>query len=83
MNHYRCHEVDKSDTKTKMISDTVEFRHDYLKVPSVANNNRIVNGLKVMASVISNALPPTSTSQLEAIDSLKKLLDKWRRSALT
>ena len=61
----------------KVVSDTVEFKHDYLKVPDVSTDNRIVHGLQVMASAISNAPPPTSTS----IDTLKMLFKQWRASA--
>jgi hypothetical protein len=30
LNHYRCYELVKSETKQKVISDTVKFRHAYL-----------------------------------------------------
>jgi hypothetical protein len=35
LEHYRCYKLVKSETKQKVISNTVEFRHTYLQIPAV------------------------------------------------
>jgi hypothetical protein len=78
LNHYRCYELVKSDTKQKVISNTVQFRHAYLQIPAVSLEDKILNGLQVMVGSMQNAPPPTSSSQIVAIDALQALFDKWR-----
>ena len=63
---------------TKVISDTVQFRHAYLQIPAVSSEDKILNGLQVMVGSMQNAPPPTSSSQIVAIDALRALFDKWR-----
>jgi len=78
LDHYRCYELVKSDTKQKVISDTVQFRHAYLQIPAVSAEDKILNGLQVMVGSMQNAPPPTSLSQIVAIDALQALFDKWQ-----
>jgi hypothetical protein len=70
LDHYRCYELVKSDTKQKVISDTVQFRHAYLQIPAVSAEDKILNGLQVMVGSMQHAPPPTSSSQIVAIDAL-------------
>jgi hypothetical protein len=35
LDDYRCYKLVKSETKQKVISDTVEFRHAYLQILAV------------------------------------------------
>jgi hypothetical protein len=81
LDHYRCYKFVKSETKQKIISDTVEFRHAYLQIPAVLANDKIINGLQVMAGALQNAPPPTSSHQLDAIETLRTLLEKWKHLA--
>jgi hypothetical protein len=81
LNHYRCYELVKSDTKQNIISDTVRFRHAYLQIPAVSAEDKILNGLQVMVGSMQNAPPPTSSSQIVAIDALRALFEKWRHLA--
>jgi hypothetical protein len=78
LNHYRCYKLVKSETKQKVISDTVQFRHAYLQIPAVSAEDKILNGLQVMVGAMQNAPPPTSSSQLVAIEALRALLEKWQ-----
>ncbi len=78
LDHYRCWELVKADTKQKVISDTVEFRHAYLKIPAVSAEDKILNGLQVMVGSMQNAPPPTSSSQLVAINALRALFEQWK-----
>ncbi len=68
LDHYRCYELVKSETKQKVISNTVKFRHAYLQIPAVSADDKIINGLQVMAGALQNAPPPTSCYQLDAIE---------------
>ncbi len=81
LDHYRCYELVKSETKQKVISNTVEFRHAYLQIPAVSADDKIINGLQVMAGALQNAPPPTSSHQLDTIEMLRTLLEKWKRLA--
>ncbi len=78
LNHYRCYKLVKSETKQKVISNTVQFRHAYLQIPAVSAEDKILNGLQVMVGAMQNAPPPTTSSQLVAIKVLHALLEKWQ-----
>jgi hypothetical protein len=59
----------------------VKFKHTYLQIPAVSVDDKIINGLQVMVGALQNAPPPTSCHQLDAIEMLRTLLEKWRRLA--
>jgi hypothetical protein len=67
--------------KHKVVSNMVEFRHPYLQIPAVSVDDKIINGLQVMAGAIQNAPPPTSSYQLDGIEMLRMLLEKWKHLA--
>jgi hypothetical protein len=64
MESYRCFKLVKSDAKSQVISDMVEFRHSYITVPLQSPEDKIIHGLQTVAGAISGAPPPTSISQL-------------------
>ncbi len=68
----------KLETKQKVISNTVKFRHAYLQIPTVSADTRIINRLQVMASSLRNSPLPTSSNQLDAIEMLRTLFEKWK-----
>jgi hypothetical protein len=70
--------VVKSDTKSQVISDTVEFCHAYLTIPSPSPKDKIINGLHVMLGALKDAPHPTSICQMEAIANLRNLFESWR-----
>jgi hypothetical protein len=76
LDHYRCYELVKSETKHKVISNTISFRHSYLQIPGVSADDKIINGLQVMAGALQNTPPPTSCHQLDAIETSHMLLEK-------
>jgi len=49
----------------------VEFRHAYRTTPTPLPEDKIINGLQVMASALANAPQPSSVTQLEAIAHLR------------
>ena len=78
MDSYRCFKLVKSDTKSQVISDTVEFRHAYNTIPTPSAEDKIINGLQVITNVLTDAPPPTSMSQIQAIENLSSLIDSWK-----
>ncbi len=63
LDHYRCYKLVKLETKQKVISDTVKFRHAYLQIPVVLADDK----MQVMAGALQNAPQPTSSHQLDAM----------------
>jgi hypothetical protein len=43
LSHYRCFQVVDANTKALVISDTVEFRHNYLHSPKVSYEDRLLH----------------------------------------
>ncbi len=41
-------------------------------------DDKIINKLQVMAGALQNAPPPTSSNQLDAIEMLLTLFEKWK-----
>jgi hypothetical protein len=78
MDSYRCFKLVNADTKSQVISNTVEFRHSYLSVPAPCTEYRIIHGFQVVAGVLTGALPPTRISQVEAITNLRDIFESWR-----
>jgi hypothetical protein len=78
MDSHRCFKLVNADTKSQVISDTVEFYHSYLSIPSPSTEDRIIHGLQVVAGALTGAAPPTSISQIEAIANLRGMFESWR-----
>jgi hypothetical protein len=74
---YCCFKLVKSDTKSQVISNTVKFCHAYHSIPAPTPDNKIIHGLQVMSSALTNAPPPTSISQVKAIANLRDLFKLW------
>jgi hypothetical protein len=70
MDSYHCFKLVNADTKSQVISDTVEFPHSYLSVPSPSTEDRIIHGLQVVVGALTGAPLPTSISQVEDITNL-------------
>ncbi len=66
---YRCYELVKSETKQKVISKMVEFRHTYLQIPVVLADDKIINVLQVMAGVF--AVPSREVRRLRGRSHLR------------
>jgi hypothetical protein len=62
LDHYRCYKLVKSETKQKVISATVEFRHAFLQIPAVFVDDKVINGLQMMAGVQQKCAPPPISS---------------------
>ena len=66
------------DTKSQVISDTIEFRHAYRTIPTPTPEDRIVQGLHAVTDVLKDNPPPTTISQLEALTNLSGTFESWR-----
>jgi hypothetical protein len=77
LNSYRCFKLVKSDSKSQVISDMVEFRHAYHAIPTPTPADKIIHGLQVMSGALKDAPPPTTITQVEAIANLCDLFESW------
>jgi hypothetical protein len=75
---YWCFKLVNADTKSQCISNTVEFRHKYLAIPTPTSEDRIIQGLQQVAGALTRAPPPTSISQVDAIANLWDIFESWR-----
>jgi hypothetical protein len=78
MEHYQCYALVKSNTEQKVLSNTVEFLHVYLTISAVTLEDKIINGLQLMARALKNTPHPTSVTQLEAIEKFQSLFGLWQ-----
>jgi hypothetical protein len=78
LEHYRCFQVVDSLTKALVISDTVEFRHDYLAAPAVSYEDRLLHAINFLSTAINEATDDTCNAQLIAIDNLREIFNKWQ-----
>ena len=65
--HYRCFQVVDTTTKSTLISDTVEFRHNYLTQPAITHANRITPALHFLSSALKETPSAVIDTQLESI----------------
>ena len=78
LDSYRCFKLVKMDTKSQVISDTVEFRHAYRQIPIPTPEDRIVQRLQAVTDALRDTPPPTTISQLEALTNLRDIFNSWR-----
>ena len=78
LDSYRCFKLVKMDTKSQVISDTVEFRHAYRTIPVPTAEDRIVHGLHEITDALMDKPPPTTISQLDALSNLRDVFESWR-----
>jgi hypothetical protein len=75
LDSYCCFKLFKSDIKSQVILDTVEFCHLYLSVPVPSAKDMFIHGLQIIAGAIRGTPPPTRVSQLNAITSLQEIFE--------
>eukprot|EP00804_Cyclotella_cryptica_P013268 CCRYP_007040-RA/>CCRYP_007040-RA protein AED:0.41 eAED:0.41 QI:0/0/0/1/1/1/2/0/513 len=77
LHQYCCFQVVDSATNCVLISDTVEFRHSYLKQPAITYDNHLLHAINYLSSAIADAPASSLDSQLQAITALCNLFAKW------
>ncbi len=75
LDSFRCFKVVKMDTKSQVISDTVEFRHAYRTIPAPTAEDRITQGLRGVMDALTDTPPPTTISQLKALSNLRDVFE--------
>jgi hypothetical protein len=76
LSQYRCFQVVDADTKALVISNTVEFQHDYLKSPKVSYKDRLLHVINFLSTAINEATDDSINAQLIAIDNLREIFSK-------
>jgi hypothetical protein len=61
--HYRCHMVYITATRSIRICQTVFFKHKYLTQPSFTTNDALLLAADRLTSAIEGALPMTTSTQ--------------------
>ena len=80
LQHYRCFQVVDTTTKYTLISDTVEFRHDYLVQPTSTHANRLIHTFHFLSSALKETPSAAIDAQLDAISQLCNLFQKWTQT---
>ena len=75
--HYRCHKVYITATKSTRICQTVFFRHKYLTQPSFTTNDALLLAADRLTTAIARAVPTTTTTQA----GIQQLLDIFKKQA--
>ena len=71
MDHYRWQKVVFKDTNTDMVSDTIEFRHTKITLPSVTPEDKVLHGVQQLTAALKNTPVSTVDTQLQAIKALQ------------
>jgi hypothetical protein len=77
--HYRCHEVYISDTKSIHTCLTVFFKHKYLAMPSITPAGALIRAANYLTDAISGLIP-TSTVTADAVDQLMEIYKQQARA---
>ena len=77
MDHYLCQKVVSKDTKIEMLSDTIEFRHHKLTIPSVTPEDEILHGVQQLTTALQNTPSSTVDAQLQDIKALHDTIEHW------
>ncbi len=67
--HYRCHDVYISETKSIRTCLTVFFKHKYLTMPSITPADALIRASDNLTDAISGLLPASTVTQ-DAVDQL-------------
>ena len=64
-------------TKSTLISDTIEFRHDYLTQLAITHADRITHALHFLSSALKETPSAVINTQIDAIRQLRDLFHNW------
>ena len=77
MDHYCCQKGVSKYTKTEMVSNTIEFRHCKLILPSVTPEYKVLHGVHQLTSALKNTIASTVDAQPQAIKALQDTIEHW------
>jgi hypothetical protein len=72
MEHYRCHNVYISNTKSTRVCSSVFFKHKYLTMPTLTPSDALLKAADILTDAITGVLP-VSTITDDAITALLKI----------
>ena len=75
--HYQCHKIYISSTRSIRVCQTVFFKHKYLTQPSFTINDALILAADNLATAIDGAMPNATATQ----SSIRKLLDIFKKQA--
>ena len=81
MDSYRCDKVIPCNTLAVTISDTVEYRHNQLTMPSVTPADRILHGLHSLTGALADVPTACCDAQLKAISNLRNACSQWQANS--
>lgn len=70
--HYRCHKVYVSDTRSTRVCSSVFFKHKYLTMPTLTPSDALIKAADILSDAITGVLP-VSTITNDAITALLKI----------
>ena len=81
LHHYCCFTVFPSSTRTPQTSNTVEFRHHYITVPTITPEDRVISAIAKLKQELASIPSPKSEHQLSALYNRKTLFSKYKESS--
>ena len=75
--------MNPKDTKAVQISNTLEYRHQYLTQPTLTPEYRALHGLQTLMCALEDALSQMCEEQLRASSTLQELFGKWTKNVPT
>jgi hypothetical protein len=78
MESYRCNKVILRDTMAVCVSDTAEYHHHHLTLPTVTPADSILHGLHLLTSALHNIPTTRCDSQLKAISDFSNACHQWQ-----
>lgn len=67
-----------NQTRTPRISDTIEFLHEYITVPYVSKEDKVIDAIAQLKKELSGTPTPSSSNQLVATQRLQEIFSKYK-----
>ena len=74
--HYRCHEMYVKHTRGVRISDTVQFKHKHITVPTLTPEDTIVKVLNDLTEALREQRNTKGTIECEALQKFDELMNQ-------
>ncbi len=74
--HYQCRIVYVKNTRNERVSDTVHFKHKYIRQPTLTPEDTIVKALNDSTQALKERKNKKGTEQIEALQKMDELLNK-------
>ena len=74
--HYRCHEIYVKHTRGVRISDTVQFKHKHITVPTLTPEDTIVKALNDLTEALREQRNTKGTIECEALQNFDELMNQ-------